>query len=380
MIKYGFDLEEIKSKKKKLEHYLASEYSNISSSEVESIKKYIDVCYTILYNFRKDKQSYLYQDEEAYSNIELINEMKDYITNDKYSSEHKLVRNIICEKIYRLNLPRKKDLNIYNVINLSNNECVELVGDMIRKKLGMNHYNVYKSMFINNPKHIEFSDLYDSCIYSSDTPLNSYVIIKDKNDISKASDLAHEAGHYFASVSMTNYSNIETSLDEVESIFYEILFIDFLIEENIEKHDAYNLLYELLEDAVCQKAAILYAEYSYPIYKLNSVKDFKIMANKYDLYNRTGFSSSRDLLNWINTYNEENSFIYIYSTLLVLELFNQYKINRNKKNVISRYEKFINQIGRVPDFKLASYINKDYITFDNFSNLKKYRKKVLDLY
>lgn len=367
MEKYGFNLEQIREKRDRLKSLIL--YGKFSGEELETISSSIDACDSILRNFEDEEEI----DPDNISRNMLLDDLKEFVTDDDYNDENKFVRNNVCSLLSKLIC--KKDSNYsFTELNLTNEEAVELVGDMIKAKLGMNHYNIFKNLFIRQKDHVEFTDIFSSSLIVLPSTREAYSLIHNHPDIAKASDLAHEAGHYFSSnISksiMLNYS----VLDEVESIFYELLFIDFLIDENINRDDAKALFSELITSSI-QRAYILDMEFNYPMYKLNSIRDFKVMANKYDLYNITEIFNSKDLLNWINIYNNENPFMYVYSFLIALEFYEQYKINRNKKAVVSKYEKFISQIGSIPDFRLASCVSRDYIGFEGFKTLRKYKTK-----
>lgn len=376
MVKYGFNFKELEDRKKQLE--LLKSTQSLSDSQLDDIDRTIDMCDSILENFMKaDQPSFDYQGDSIPSKKDLLDKMKEFVLYDDYNEENKFVRDALCSKLSKLIW--KKDGNFsFEELNLSDSQAIELVGDMIKSKLGMNHYNIYKSLFVNKPDHVQFSDDISSGLYTSEGVDEVFAIIQNHDDIAKASDIAHEAGHFFASVISDNYIHPTSVLDEVESHFYEFLFIQYLIEENIYRDDAYKLFLESIYSSI-ERSYILNMEFSYPMYKINSIGDFKIMANKYNLYNLTGIFSSRELLNWINVYNDENPFMYIYSSLIAFELFEQYQINRNKKAVVSKYEKFISQIGKIPDYRLASVISRDYISFDGFKTLKKYKTKFLNI-
>ena len=367
MEKYGFNLEQIREKRDKLRFLLFNNVLTIE--ERETISSSIDACESILKNFEEDEELSL----DDLSKSELLDEVKEFVTEDDYNDESKFVRDNVCSLLSKL-ICKKDSSFSFTELNLTNEEAVELVGDMIKSKLGMNHYNIFKNLFIKQKDHIEFSDIFSSSLIFVPSTKEAYSIIHNHSDIAKASDLAHEAGHYFSSTVSKSIMLDYSVLDEVESIFYELLFIDFLIEENINRDDAKALFSELITSSI-QRAYILDMEFNYPMYKLNSIRDFKVMANKYDLYNITEIFNSKDLLNWINIYNNENPFMYVYSFLIALEFYEQYKSNRNKKAVVSKYEKFISQIGMIPDFRLASCVSRDYIGFEGYKTLRKYKTK-----
>lgn len=368
MENYGFKKEEINKRKIALKKLLKN--NSFCDEKKEELLDSIDVCNNILNIFEDCEEEHV-----TGSNIELINDIKDYVYNDDFDFNHGLVRNRLCKFLDLYTCKSKEYYEYDNEVNLSNSETVELVGNMIKSKLGRLHYNIYKRLFVNNPSHIHFFKGESSIIYLPNRKEDVYAIIGENNDISKAINLAHEAGHFFSYSMNGTYTN-SICLGEVESTFYELLICNYLIEENIYPEDAKKAILEVLL-GITEKASIVNAEFSYPMYKLNSVKDFKDMANKYDLYNKTGKYTTRDLLDWINTNNEENMFDYIYSTLVALEFYDDYLVSKNKKNVVSKYEKFLQEIDEVDDFKLVSYISKDYITFNNFSKLRKYKQKYL---
>ena len=369
MENYGFKKEEIVKRKIALKRLLKN--NSFCDDKKEELLDSIDVCNNILSIFDNNNE----EEHSTDSNIELINDIKDYVNNDTFDERHVLARNYLCKNLDLHTSKSKSVLEYENEVNFSDKETIELVGDMIKSKLGRNHYNIYKKLFINYPSHIQFIKNYSSLIFLPNKREDIYVIIEDINDVSKPINLAHEAGHFF-SYSNNGRCTISICLSEVESTFYELLFCKYLIEENIYPKDAKKAILEILL-GITEKASIINAEFSYPTYKLNSVKNFKEMANMYDLYNKTGKNTTRDLLNWINTNNEECSFNYIYSTLIALEFYDNYLTSRNKKNVITKYEGFLQEIDKVDDFKLASFISKDYITFNNFSKLEKYKQKYL---
>lgn len=367
MEKYGFKMEHIRERRRKLVDLVLS--GKLSSEDVPEIEKSIDTCDCILSLEDKDDKV------EQLSKEKLLEDLKEFVTEDYFDEEGIYVRNTLCSLISKLVSKKFSPLS-FTEMNLSDDDAVLLVGDMIKAKLGMNHYNIYKSLFVNQKDHVEFSNEFSSLLASFPDTKESFAIIHNHPDIAKASDLAHEAGHYFSSSLSNAFFLGDSVLSEVESMFYELLFMDYLIDENINKADAYSLFSEYIS-GIIQRAYILNIEFSYPMYKLNSIRDFKVMANKYNLYDITGIFNSKDLLNWINIYNDENPFMYVYSSLIALELFEQYKISRNKKGVVSRYEKFISKVGEIPDYKLASYIERDYIGFDKFKTLRKYKSKYL---
>lgn len=370
MENYGFKKKEIIERKIALKKMLKN--NSFHCDEEKEILTTIDIC-DILLNLLdevKDNNEIDILDE---SNSELINYIKDYINNDTFDERHILVRNNLCKNLDIITPKSKQFLEYENEVNFSNKETIELVGNMIKNKLGRNHYTTYTKLFVNNPTHIHFIKDHSSLIFLPSKKEDVYAIIEDTNDISKSINLAHEAGHFFSYSNNGRCTN-SNCLGEVESTFYELLFCKYLIDENIYPEDAKKAILEVLL-GITEKASIINAEFSYPMYKLNSVKDFKDLANKYDLYNKTGRYTTRDLLTWITTNNEESGFNYIYSTLIALEFYEDYITSRNKKNVISKYENFLQEIDKIDDFKLASFISKDYITFNDFKSLKKYKQK-----
>lgn len=369
MINYGFKKEEIIKRRIALKKLLKN--SNFCSDEKREIYNTIEICDNILLIL--DNKNNNEEDIIETSNAELINEIKDHVNCSDFDFEHALIRDKLCSVLDLETSKSKQFLEYDNEIKFTNSEIVEIVGDMIKSKLGRHHYNIFKRLFINNPSHVDFIKDFNSLIYLPNNKEDIYVFIEDLNDISKISSLAHEAGHFFSYSTRGKCTN-SVCLGEVESTFYELLLCNYLIEENIYPRDAKKAISEVLL-GITEKASIVNAEFSYPMYRLNSVKDFKEMANKYDLYNKTGKHTTRDLLTWINLNNEENQFDYIYSTLVTLEFYDDYLRNRNKKNVVSKYESFLNEIDKVNDFKLASFISKDYITFNGFKALKKYKEK-----
>lgn len=366
MEKYGFNLQDLRSRKEKILSLLSDD--TLSEEKKDELEGLLSMYESVLCNFDNNSD---YSHDET-SKDTLLSELKDFIFYDDYTEENKMVRNKLCSLLSRLVC--FKNSYTFDELNLTDSEAVELVGDMIKSKLGMNHYNIFKSLFLNQKDHVQFSNDISSALLVVPDTKEPFTIIHNHSDISKASDLAHEAGHFFSSRISDSYIISDSILSEVESTFYELLFIDFLLDENIYPEDAKNLFSEFITSNI-QRAYILNVEFNYPLYKLNSVRDFKTMANKYDLYNITGIFNSKDLLGWMNVYNEQNSFMYVYSFLIALELYDQYRINRNKKAVVSRYEKFISQIGMIPDYKLATCISRDYIGFDKFKTLRKYKSK-----
>ena len=369
MENYGFKKEEIIKRKIALKRLLKN--SSFCDDKKEELYDSIDVCNNILSIFENNEE----EEHSNESNIELISDIKDYVYSDDFDFRHALVRNKLCKALDLYTCKSKEYFQYENEVNFSHKEIVELVGDMIKSKLGRPHFSIYKRLFVNNPSHVHFIKDESSIIYLPNKKEDVYAIIQDTNDISTAINLAHEAGHFFSYSMNGNYTN-SICLGEVESTFYELLACKYLIEENIYPEDAKKAILEVLL-GITEKASIINAEFSYPMYRLNSVKDFKTMSNKYDLYNKTGKYTTRDLLDWININNEENMFDYIYSTLIALEFYDDYLTSKNKKNVVSKYEKFLQEIDEVDDFKLASYIIQDFVTFDNFSNLRKYKQKYL---
>lgn len=369
MINYGFKKEEIIERKIALKKLLKN--SNFCGEEKKDIYNTIEVCDNIL--LLLDSKNTDEEEMVEATNSELLNEIKDYVNCDSFDFEHANIRNKLCRVLDLETSKSKQFLEYDNKINYSNNEIIEIVGDMIKSKLSRHHYNIYKRLFINNPSHVGFIKDYSSAIYLPNNKEDIYAFIEDLDDVSKISNLAHEAGH-FISYSITGKCSNSVCLGEVESTFYELLLCDYLIEENIYPKDAKKAILEVLL-GISEKASIVNAEFSYPTYRLNSLRDFKEMANKYDLYDKTGKHTTRDLLTWINLNNEENQFDYIYSTLVTLEFYDDYIKSKNKKNVVTKYENFLKEIGKVDDFKLVSYISKDYVSFDNFKTLKKYKQK-----
>ena len=372
MTNYGFKKEEIMKRKIALKRLLKN--NSFCYDEEKEILTTIDICDNLI-DLLNNYDENLDIDNIDESNIELINDIKDYVNNDSFDERHILARNTLCRHLDLHTSKSKSFLEYENKLNFSDQETIELVGDMIKSKLGRNHYNTYKKLFINCHSHVHFIKNHSSLIFLPIKREDVYAIIEDTNDVSKPINLAHEAGHFFSYSNNARCTN-SMCLGEVESTFYELLFCKYLIEENIYSEDAKKAILEVLV-GITEKASIINAEFSYPMYKLNSVRDFKDMANSYDLYNKTGKNTTHDLLNWINTNNEECGFNYIYSTLIALEFYDDYLTSRNKKNVVSKYERFLHEIDKVDDFKLASFISKDYITFNNFSKLEKYKQKYL---
>ena len=90
MEKYGFNLQELRSKKEKLKSLLYS--TDLTDDEAEDILNLITMYDSVLDNF-------VHSDDEIrdeMSKESLLSDFKDFVTYYDYNDEHIIVRNKLC--------------------------------------------------------------------------------------------------------------------------------------------------------------------------------------------------------------------------------------------------------------------------------------------
>lgn len=366
MSKYGFDLKDLVAKQSAMLDILETD----ECSDEVFCKAY-ELCdlYTSLINmFTVDDI-----DNNLSSHEILLAIKNDFNVNDFCKDRNTMLS--ISKMLAKLCPSKKREFNC-STINVSDDDSVNIVSDMVKCKFGNKHFNAFKSFFLECPNRIEFSPYYSS--FMTLIHGERYVVVQDSDNISKIVNLGHEAGHVSASLLSKNYDIYANSvLSEVESTFYELLLYDFLIEENIYKKDAITSMVADC-DVLERDGLIINIALNNAFSKIKDVKGFNKLAHELNLFNSLNSSGSKDLLQLIlDIYND--GFVYIYSRLVAIEFYYKYKNASNPFSIIDQFDEFVNCVGVVDDMELASLVCSDPTNFHNLKNYRQYKEKVLSL-
>lgn len=366
MSKYGFDLKDLVAKQRAMLDIL--ETNKCSDEEFGKAYELCDLYTFLISMFTGDDINNNLSSHEIFLAIK-----NDFNVNDFCKDKNTMfsISNILAN----LCPSKKREFN-FSTINMSDDDSVNIVSDMVKCKFGNKHFNAFKSFFLECPNHIEFSPYYSS--FMTLIHEERYVVIQDSDNISKIVNLGHEAGHISASLLSKNYDIYANSvLSEVESTFYELLLYDFLIEENIYKKDAITSM--VADCDTLEKAGfIINLALNNALSKVKDVKGFNKLAQELNLFNSLNSSGSKDLLQLILDIYDDG-FVYIYSRLVAIEFYYKYKNAGNPFGIIDQFDEFVNCVGVVDDMELASFICSDTTSFHELRNYKKYKEKFLSL-
>ena len=372
-MKYGWNKGELMSKKKIYFDLIAEHgIQFLNQGRVSDSIKYLESenYYNLLLSILSD-----YRDNSSvYKSFELFNLMKEEFSDETLLCEKdRMIEFKICQLLNNcINCVKPAKLTELSMLK---DDYIRLSGDMIKSKIDNEHYLTFKNLFINKKNNVMFSNEHKSFFFYNAYNGDCHALIHEYNNINETVDIAHEAGHYYRNcINPLIVKQNNGILSEVESLWYELLMYEFLVEENICKKDANSLILELLYNLELE-AVIIGADLKFPFYKMTNIKEFKKSAHEYDIYKKSNTSCNNELLNLIYNIKDEDSFNYIYSFMVVLELYSIYQ--NNKREGIRAYDKFISRLDSGSDYDFVKDLNADYITFNNLDKYRKYKEKVL---
>ncbi len=249
---------------------------------------------------------------------------------------------------------------------------IRLLGDIIHEIFGDDNYRVYKERIISSPEMIQFSKGEGSSLTSlflKGDKLDIYTSVTDVRNIEFISDLAHEAGHGYRFVANEYLVYPENKLKEFESFSYQIRVLDYMIKNNLHGKEALKAMIKLINriETLIHMLKNMDLQYS------KNMQHLTFMAHSRNLYSNAHLPNNRQLLLYLDYVKCEYVLPYIYSALAVFDTL-------ESDISLSRYREVINRIGMVDEDEIASSIVDNWIDFNNLSNYKKYREKILGLY
>ena len=188
-------------------------------------------------------------------------------------------------------------------------------------------FKYFLKIYKNRYKLIKFVDeeLLEECRGGScifvDIVKKNYITVADKKGISKTSILAHEIGHAIASLykSRYMYNTKDHFLDELESLFFELAFLELeapKIDEFDSAKENFFSLYRFSDDAknIARHKQIITSLENY---------EYKLEKNSFEELRKKNIKK-QDIITSLDT-SIEDCGTYITSYIVALELLEIYK-------------------------------------------------------
>ena len=260
---------------------------------------------------------------------------------------------------------------------INHEEALTIVHDFFKEtdaEIFKYFLKIYKSRY-EQIKFVEEESLIDcmgGCCLFIDIVKKNYIMIGDYKGISKTSIIAHEIGHAIASLykSRHMYNTKDHFLDELESFFFELAFLE-LAAPKIDKYGAaresFLTLYRQSDDA---KNLVLHRQI------ITTLEDYEYKLNKDSFHElRRKNLEKQDIIDSLDT-NIEDYGIYVISYIVALELLQIYK--QDKVSALQILKKMISMRNKdsleviETFFKEFNNIESGIITINN--NMQKQLK------
>lgn len=362
MTKYGWNLEDLRKKA-----FKALEESKINISALDK-EHYFNLYqeYIRLINIALVHDGILEYDKVP-SGI-WLKEIRNEEAIDDYDERSKEIRKKILESFRDFSITPNPTFSK----RLDQEFMIHLVGDIIHDVFGDDNYQVYKERILSSPEMLQFTkgtgESLTSLFVLGDK-LDIYTSVPDVKNISFISDLSHESGHTYRLVKNDFLVFPENKLKEFEAFSYEIRVLDFMIKHNICGKDAIKAMIKLIN----RIEALIYILKNMDIEKAKHMQHLTFMAHNKDLYRMAHFPNNHELLRYLEFVKCEYVLPYIYSALAVFDTL-------ESDSALDGYREVISKIGSMNEDEIANSIVENPVDFNNLSNYRKYREKILGLY
>lgn len=318
--------------------------------------------------------------EDFIEELEILGDMYSTkevcINNAKYLNLFSFLREDIMSskynEVYRFDYDIKENKRKY-----SKKEILTTTHDFY-KSIDKSIYLEFMKSFKERYNNVVFNDLiddtYEACTFGIPYLDKTYLVLNKSNELSSLYSSAHEYAHalsfHMNSENLTSYH--KSFLNESYSLFFELLFTDYLTKNNFKY--AYDYIYNLFVDNISM---------SYDINEMLNLTDLyneigcnKNKSFKEEAYKRFGYD--KDYIDCINQSDLETLVPYSFGYYVAIELYELYKFDKEKaiyvlkklillKNLTSiEYYKEMKKLGINPNSHVSDYINdlKDNLLFN----------------
>lgn len=213
-------------------------------SVIKTLEDYMDIP-DISFKRHVDEQ-FIYSKMKNIKNIRFHNSIYNLINNN-----YKLVSNMIVPYA----IEEKKQVSLHRGTYIDQNTGLKIIGDFL-KTVDVNLYNMFCQLY--NSGHILFKNGFcGGCEFLEKKRNSIYIIVGPLTSVIDMQNLVHELGHAFKDYCFQDYHkyyNVNDVLSsEISSEALELMFLDYLIKNNIFYNDAlYSFKYyhaRIIEDA-----------------------------------------------------------------------------------------------------------------------------------
>lgn len=189
------------------------------------------------------------------------------------------------------------------------------------------------------------------------------------NNLSMNSTLVHEYGHALG-FALRDYKALDYTyhaFSEVESIFIELLFYEYL-EKNYRLKNAALVAQSTFSDTICDSADIILNKFDYAYVLKNMIekgKDFNLLSLKAAVDDTYGYEQIRTYLKSI-MYPAEDYLPYVYSYLIAIELLKRY--HDDPAYAFALYKKIAGLEGQTANEKNDTLLNLGIIPGENYES------------
>lgn len=291
--------------------------------------------------------------------------LNDKIYNDfLYLDNYNFLNEIIILSAYAYN--KKYSVN-NNKLVLSNEDMFNLTHDFY-KKLDKDLFNIFYPIFNERFTHFRFLNkdgIYSASTYYLKSIDEVFMEVSNKNSIRTLIDIIHEYAHAISFKKEKTYKS--SFISEIESIFIELLAMDYLLGYKETNKDSLNEKKKFYNDFIYLNN-ILSTKYS--IYNI---------ANNISLNNNFSYSNlkkySKEFLNLTdsdikNVFSIPASYYmkYVYGYLIAFELYSIYLKDKEYalylyKNILSlnelydyKYFEKIKKMGLNPSYNIDTFV------------------------
>lgn len=261
-------------------------------------------------------------------------------------------------------------------LNLSEQEMMDIITEFIILTFGNDHYQTFKKTLLDNPERIRIGaedEIPATYAVKENNEVAFYVAIPRKNNILDLVYIAHEVGHIYRMMH-TKGSLIDTQneiISEIESLFYQLSFLDYLIKKGIMVEEANKAKIQFFKETE-MIGNIINANNVYRFDRMFFLGEFKKIAKQINLYEKAYQKDCYDLLQWFISIFTEMQFKYTYSSVAAIDLLISDPDIRNKK-----YQYLLENIGLLESDIIVQSIFNDPIGFNDLKTYKKYREETL---
>lgn len=366
MEKYGWNIEKICSKADIYQQKCKQD--GITVEELAKYEDIVDTYRSLLINALFSEGKYCSKDYTNQQFLDAIRLGTSDIQKEHFSNV-KSYETIIKELAKFDNIPILKSHKTFSV-----DDAIELVGLAIHDIFGDEAIRIFKKYIIESPHNIQLGlpQISANVSYINNPDEELYILLPKSKSIKLVRDLAHESGHIYR-IKKNEYDvPYDSILKEFESYSYEIRILDYFIKNKINLKESIIGIMNLCSQ-IEHLALLVYENYKLHLSDEIFIRELKRKANKNDLFNRAGLNNVDELLSYLEYVITENIFAYFYSLVAVFDTL-------ESDNNLEVYHQIVDNIGCIDDKNLAMNCFDDPCGFNNLSNYKKYRMKILALY